>query len=275
MARVAPSPDRAGGRLALPRAGDHAGAVPTALITGPTSGIGRAFARALATEGFDLVLVSRDRARLDQVAGEMRERHGVGCEILVADLADLDDTRRVEERLAAGSIDMLVNNAGFGLGVPFDGSDIMDEQRGLDVLVRAVLRLTHAALPPMLARGSGDIVNVSSVAGFLPRGTYGANKAWVTSFSTWAGVRYRKRGLRVMAFCPGLVHTEFHQRMAVDLTAPPSWMWLEADDVVREGLADLRRGKVLSIPSRRYRALVRIARLVPRGLLERVVRRDR
>jgi short-subunit dehydrogenase len=245
------------------------------LITGPTSGIGLAFARALAAEGFDLVLVSRDESRLLTVAADLAEQHGVSCEVIATDLAAIADTRRIEELLAAGHVDLLINNAGFGLRPPFDASDVEDEQRSLDVLVRAVMRLTHAALPPMLARGRGDIVNVSSVAGFLPRGTYGAHKAWVTSFSTWAGVRYRKRGVRVMAFCPGFVRTEFHQRMEADMAGLPSWMWLNADEVVREALADLRRGKVLSIPSRRYRAMVRVARLVPRGLMERIARRGR
>lgn len=249
--------------------------MPLALITGPTSGIGLAFARALAGEGYDLVLVARDRSRLDQVSAELTTLHQNRCEIVTADLAELDDVRRVEERLRSGGIDLLVNNAGFGLGKPFDVTDVDDEQRSIDVLVSAVMRLTHAAIPAMVAQGHGDIVNVSSVSGFLPRGSYGATKAWVTSFSTWAGLRYRSDGLRVMALCPGFVHTEFHQRMKADMSGIPSFLWLEAEPVVREGLADLRRGKVLSIPSRRYRTIVGLARVAPRGMLERISRRGR
>lgn len=249
--------------------------MPTALVTGPTSGIGLAFSRALAAEGYDLVLVSRDASRLSDLARDLGAPHGVRCDVVVADLGRLEDTGRVEALLAAGGIDMLVNNAGFGLGAPFDTTDVTDEQQNLDVLVRAVMRLSHAALGPMLAQRHGDIVNVSSVSGFLPRGSYGANKAWVTSFSSWAGLRYRDQGVRVMALCPGFVRTEFHQRMHADMGNVPSWMWLRADDVVREGLADLRRGKVLSIPSRRYRAIVTLSRLAPRRLVERASRRTR
>lgn len=244
--------------------------MPTAAITGPTSGIGLAFARALAAEGYDVVLVSRDEERLRQVAAELTGLHGVRCEVLTADLADLDDTLRVEQRLRRGPVDLLVNNAGFGLRSAFETADVDDEQRSLDVLVRAVMRLTHAALEPMLAQGRGDIVNVSSVAGFLPRSTYGANKAWVTSFSTWANAHYRKQGVRVLALCPGFVHTEFHQRMAVDMTRIPGWMWSDAADVVQEGLTALRAGRAVHVPSRRYRALLALARLAPRTLVERV-----
>ncbi len=247
--------------------------MPTALITGPTAGIGYSFAAALAAEGFDLALVSRDKARLEQVAEELASRHHVTCTVLPADLADADATLAVEERLRDQPVDVLVNNAGFGLWRPFEHNDIEAEQRGLDVLVRAVLRLTHAALPAMLRRGSGDIVNVSSVAGFLPRGTYGAHKAWVTSFSTWAHLHYQPAGVRVLALCPGFVRTEFHSRMGAGVDGIPEWMWLNADAVVAEALSDLRAGKAVSVPSARYKALVTATRLAPRGLVEKLARR--
>jgi len=249
--------------------------VPTAVITGPTAGIGLAFARALAGEGYDVVLVARDAARLQEVAAELTASHGVACEVLRADLSDGDDTRRVEERLLRGPVDLLVNNAGFGMRPPFDAADIDDEQRSLDVLVLAVMRLTHAGLTHMLAQGRGDILNVSSVAGFLPRGTYGANKAWVTSFSSWCNVRYRRQGIRVMALCPGFVHTEFHRRMGVDMKGIPDWMWLNADNVVREALSDLRAGKAVSVPSLRWKVVAALSRLVPRRFMERIARRGR
>lgn len=248
---------------------------PRALITGPTSGIGHAFAHALAAEGHDLVLVSRDKARLEQVGADLSERHGVACEVLSADLSDAAQTLVVERWLADNPVDVLVNNAGFGKRKPFEANDIEAEQECFDVLVRAVMRLTHAALGPMLARGSGDIVNVSSVAGFLPRGTYGAHKAWVTSFSKWAHYRYRANGLRVMALCPGFVHTEFHQRMDANLSGIPSFMWLQADEVVAEALSDLRAGKAVSIPGTRWKAVVALARIAPSGLVEKVARRGR
>jgi uncharacterized protein len=249
--------------------------MPTALITGPTSGIGRAFADALAAEGHDLILVSRDEDRLRQVAGELSSRHGVSAEVLRADLSSLDETREVEERIRRGPVDILINNAGFSLRRTFPENDVEEEQQTMDVLVRAVLRLTHAALGPMLEAGRGDIVNVSSVAGFTVRGTYAAHKAWVTNFSSWAGIRYRSRGVRVMALCPGFVHTEFHQRMNADMSGIKSWMWLDAGPVVEAGLRDLRAGKTVSIPSVRYKVLSRLARIAPKALVEKAARRGR
>ena len=249
--------------------------MPTALVTGPTSGIGLAFARALAAEGYDLVLVARDQQRLAEVAAELAALYQAHAEVLSADLGDSVQTLRIEDRLKAGGIDMLVNNAGFGMRAPFEVSDIADEERGLDVLVRAVMRLTHAVLPTMLDQGHGDIINVSSVAGFLPRGSYGANKAWVTSLTAWASVRYRARGVRVMALCPGFVHTDFHQRLGADMSGIPSFMWLNAESVVREALRDLRRGRAICVPSLRYKVVVALSRLVPRGAMERIARRGR
>jgi short-subunit dehydrogenase len=245
------------------------------MITGPTSGIGRAFATALASRGHDLVLVSRDESRLDEIARDLGERFGVQCEVLVADLTKPDDTRRVEERLRDQPFDALVNSAGFALNTPFDRTDVEDEQRSLDILVSAVMRLTHAALGPMREAGRGDIVNVSSVAAFVPRGTYAASKAWVTSFSSWANVRYRRDGLRVMALCPGFTRTEFHERAGADTRGIKEWMWLDADDVVATALKDLHAGKAISIPSLRYKVITSLARVTPRTLVEKVARRGR
>ena len=249
--------------------------MPVALVTGPTAGIGRAFARRLASEGYSLVLVSRDEQRLQELASQLSAEYGVTAEVLAADLADREALSRVERRLREQPVDVLVNNAGFGLRGPFEANDVGDEQRSLDVLVTAVLRLSHAALGPMLQRGRGDIVNVSSVAGFLPRGTYGAAKAWVTSFSAWAHVHYGPRGVRVMAVCPGFVRTEFHARMGSDTRDIPGFLWLDADDLVDAALADLRAGRAVSVPSKRYKTLVAVSRALPRPVLERMVRRDR
>jgi uncharacterized protein len=249
--------------------------VPRCLVTGPTSGIGHAFASALAAEGNDVVLVSRDGPRLRRVADELEGVYGVACEVLTADLADLEQTRRVEARLRAEPFAVVVNNAGYGMTGTFETNDVEAEQESLDVLVRAVMRLSHAALDRMLPAGTGDIVNVSSVAGYLPRGTYGAHKAWVTSFSAWASVHYRSSGVRVMAVCPGLVRTEFHQRMQANLRGVPSWMWLDADSLVSTALHDLRRGKAVSIPTRRYQVLTALARVTPRAAVARVARRGR
>ena len=240
-------------------------------MTGPTAGIGAAFARQLAARGYDLVLVARDEQRLQSLAKELHTSHGVGADVLVADLTDREQLAVVEAHVADPDrpIDLLVNNAGFGHKRPFLDNTVEDEQQLLDVLVTAVLRLTHAALGAMVERGDGAVVNVSSVAGFLPRGTYSAAKAYVTSLSRWADATYRDRGVRVMALCPGFTRTEFHARMDVQAHSAPSWMWLDADRVVREALADLDAGRSLSVPSRRYKVLTTAARLVPIRVLER------
>ena len=244
---------------------------PVALVTGPSAGIGLAFAEQLAAARHDLVLVARDVARLEELAARLRSEHGVEVEVLGADLADRDQMRRVEERLAdrARPIDLLVNNAGFGLKDRFLDNSADQETAMLDVLVTAVLRLSHAALGPMAERGHGGIVNVSSVASFLPRGTYGAAKAWVNRFGEWAAHEYRPRGVTVTTLCPGFVRTEFHERMGVAQDSAPSWLWLDAHDLVREALADHAAGKVYSIPSVRYQAISTVARVVPNGVLQR------
>ena len=243
----------------------------TALITGPTAGIGLAFAEQLAAQGQDLVLVARDRARLEDLAARLSDSHDVDVEVLVADLADREQIAAVEARVADPQrpVSLLVNNAGFGHKHPFTENSVEDEQEMLDVLVTAVMRLSHAAIGPMLQRGEGAIVNVSSVAAFLPRGTYSAAKAYVVSFSEWLDLTYRDRGVRGMALCPGFVRTEFHARMGVGRDSAPGWMWLDAERLVREALVDLERGKAISIPSKRYKLLSALARATPSSLQAR------
>jgi uncharacterized protein len=244
----------------------------TSLVTGATAGIGLEFARQLAARGDDLVLVARDTARLEEVAADLRSSYGVAAEVISADLTDQAQLATVEARLkdAGRPVDVLVNNAGFGLKNAFLDNDVDTEQAQQDVLVRAVLRLTHAALGGMVERGRGGVINVSSVAAFLPRGTYSAAKAWVNSFSAWAHNEYADRGVTVMALCPGFVKTEFHQRLGIDRDASaPRLLWLEPDRLVREALADFDKGKPMSIPSKRYKTIVTATRLVPRPVLQR------
>jgi short-subunit dehydrogenase len=239
----------------------------TALITGPTSGIGTGFAEALARRGMDLVLVARDEDRLIGLAGRLQAEHGIACEVLVADLSVRADVDRVATRIAARPVTFLVNNAGFGLHQPFAATDVEDEQRMLDVLVVAVMRLTHAVLPGMIARGRGAIVNVSSVAGWTTRGTYAAAKSWVTVFSESLAQQHVADGVRVVAVCPGFTHTEFHERAGVDMAQVPEWLWLSVDEVVDQALRDLARRRPVSVAGAQYRVLASLLRHAPRGLM--------
>jgi len=252
--------------------------MPTALITGATAGLGAEFARQLAADRYDLVLVARDVARLESTRDELSKQYGVEVEVLPADLVTDAGCDAVVARISdvQRPIDMLINNAGFGMYKVFGTGDIADEERQLDLNVRAVLRLSHAAVRAMTGRNSGKIVNVSSVAGFMPRGsnaTYSASKAYVTMFSEALSVQLQGTGVTATAICPGFTHTEFHQRANADMSHVPDRMWLDADLVVREGLADVAKGKPISVPSRQYKTLVTASRSLPRGVLRKVMAR--
>ena len=245
----------------------------TALVTGGTVGIGATFARQLAARGHDLVLVARDVARLEQVAAQLRVT-GVRVEVLPADLADPGAVQRVADRLEdpLRPVDLLVNNAGFGLrGTVVDG-DTADHDRALDVMVRAVLVLSAAAARSMRERHRGAIVNVSSVAGFVAMGHYSAMKAWVTAFSEGLSNELTGTGVTVTALCPGFVHTEFHDRAGLRMSSMPGVAWVDGELLVRRCLRDVAAGRVLSVPTARYRAVVALARHAPRPLVRRVSR---
>lgn len=237
----------------------------TALITGSTSGIGSAFARRLGADGHSLVLVARDTARLREQATELHDRHGVEVEVLTADLATDAGIDAVVARLGDRThpVDLLINNAGFGNKGRYLDVPMADELRMLKVHCEAVLRLTSAASEAMRERGRGGVVNVASVAAFVPRGTYGASKAWIVQFTQGAAKDLAGTGVRLMVLCPGFTRTEFHERAGMGTGNIPGWMWLDADKVVAAGLADLARGKSLSIPDPRYKTLLGLAKLAP------------
>ena len=247
----------------------------TALVTGGTSGIGAEFARQLAARGDDLVLVARNPDRLADTATELKERHGVAVETLVADLGVREEVLTVAERLASTEqpVDLLVNNAGFGVPASLTPADTTEHEYGIEVMIRAVLILGAAAGRAMRARGAGTIINVSSTAGFVTMGGYSAIKAWVTTYSEALSNEVRAQGVTVMALCPGFVRTEFHERAAIDASGLPAAMWIDLEALVRDGLADAARGKVVSIPSRRYQLLMGAAKIAPRAAVRAVSRR--
>ena len=241
--------------------------MPTALVTGPTSGIGLAFARQLAARRTDLILVSRDAERLEEVAAELRGTFNVMVEVLPADLSA--DLSHVEARLAASDrpVDVLINNAGFTVGKPFVGGDVAAEQRLIDVMVTAVMRLTHVALPGMVERGRGAVVNVGSVAGLVPRGTYSAAKAWVRAFTTGLRPQVAGTGVRIMLLAPGFTRTEFHERAAMSTSSLPRFLWHDADAVVTRALRDLDRGVPVSVPGVVYKAASTVLPRLPLRVL--------
>lgn len=253
----------------------------TALITGASAGLGLEFAWQLATARHDVVLVARDAERLERLAGQLRAAAGVHAEVLPADLSDRAQIERVAERLCDESrpVGLLVNNAGFGVGQPFLGGELAVHERGVEVMVRAVLVLSHAAANAMVARGRGAILNVSSLAALTAVGTYSADKAWVRVFTEALAVELRGTGVTATALCPGLVHTEFHERAGLDRSVFPELAWLNADAVVAAALADVRRGAVISTPSLRYGIVSEVVRLLPRAAIralsgDRLVRVD-
>lgn len=245
-----------------------------ALVTGGTSGIGAEFARQLARRGDDLVLVARDVGRLEQMAVELRAL-GRDVEVLPADLSQRSEVDKVARRLedAARPVDLLVNNAGFSVHAQLTDRDVSRHDLGIDVMVRAVLVLGGAAGRAMRARGRGAIVNVSSTAGFVTMGGYSAIKAWVTSYSEGLANELHDSGVTVTALCPGWVHTEFHQRGGISTSSIPNALWLDAEPLVRECLRDVGRGRVVSIPSVRYRVLIWFARHLPRAAVRAISRR--
>ncbi|MEW1826283.1 SDR family oxidoreductase [Streptomyces sp. NPDC088196] len=241
----------------------------TALITGSTAGIGAAFARRLAADGHNLVLVARNTQRLGEQATELHDRHGIEAEVLTADLATDEGIEAVAARVAdrKNPVDLLVNNAGFGNKGRYLDVSMADELKMLKVHCEAVLRLTSAAAEAMRERGRGGVVNVASVAAFVPRGTYGASKAWVVQFTQGAAKDLAGTGVRLMALAPGFVRTEFHERAGMGTDNIPNWMWLDADKLVAAALADLARGKTLSIPDPRYKALMGLVKITPQAVL--------
>ena len=240
-----------------------------ALVTGPTAGIGAAYAKLLAAKGFNLVLVSRDLKRLGQTAADLTAKHAIETQVLSADLTTDKGIASLADFIAKNEIEVLINNAGFGLNSSFVKSSAADEQAVLNILVAAPMQLSHAVLPQMVARKSGTIVNVSSVAGYFAAGHYSAAKAYVTVLTESMHAEVSKHGVNVSALCPGFTKTEFHQRAKMKMDALPNFMWLNADFLVAKSWTDAQAGKAISIPGWQYRVMVWIAKNAPRAWMRR------
>lgn len=244
------------------------------VVTGASSGIGRCFAQRLAEWAESLVLVARDEARLAQLANELTVKGVLDARVLVADLSTEAGCDRVCRELEARPPDLLVNNAGYGTHGAFAELPIDGELREVATNLIAPMRLARACLPGMLARNSGSVIQVSSLASELHSplaATYGATKAFLTHFSESLSEELRDSEVRIQALLPGFTRTEFQSRAGVDTAKVPSFAWMSSEAVVEASLESLSRDEILCIPGRRYRALYGISRLLPRSLLRRIL----
>lgn len=241
-----------------------------ALVTGATAGIGESFCRKLASEGYNLILVARDTERLAANAKALEAAHGISTHILSADLTTEPGCLLVEQYIDEHEIDVLVNNAGYGLNQSFTKSEIEAEQQVLNILVRTPMRLTHRVLPQMKLRNSGVIINVASVAGFIAGGAYSAMKAYLTVLTESLHAELAGTGVMVSALCPGFTKTEFHQRAKMRMDALPEFMWLDSDRLVHKSWHDAKRGKAVSVPGWQYKVLVFVIKAAPRGWVRKV-----
>ncbi len=240
------------------------------MVTGATAGIGESFTRVLAREGFNIVLVARDLERMKERAATLESQFNVQTTIVQADLATDDGCAKVEKYLTENPVEVLINNAGFGINKAFSMSELNSEQQLLDVLVRTPMRLMHTVIPQMKARNSGSIVNVSSVAGWIAGGTYSAAKSYLTVLSESLHTELSGTGIKISALCPGFTRTEFHERGRMRMNGLPNFMWLSADRVVSQAWKENQNGKVLSVPGWQYLILSTVSRFGPRPLVRKL-----
>jgi len=244
--------------------------VKWALVTGATAGIGESFTRLLASKGFNIALVARDEARLHERAAGLREKYGVQTFVLPADLATSAGCASVEQYINEFEIEVLINNAGFGINKAFTASDLNAEQDMFDVLVRTPMRLMHVILPKMKARNSGTVINVSSVACFIAGGTYSASKSYLTVLSESLHTELLGTGVKICALCPGFTRTEFHQRGRMKMKGLPEFMWLDSDQLVATAWSDAQSGKAVSVPGWQYKLLVGVIFSTPRRFVRKI-----
>jgi short-subunit dehydrogenase len=241
-----------------------------ALVTGATVGIGESFTRLLAKNDYNIVLVARDLPRLQERAKSLESTFGIATKVIQADLATDAGCKSIEDFIANNQINVLINNAGFGLNKAFTMSKLDAEQQMLDVLVRTPMRLMHVALPGMKERDKGVIINVSSVAGWIAGGTYSASKSYLTVLSESLHTELAATNVKVSALCPGFTRTEFHQRGRMSMKGLPAFMWLNSDKVVATAWKDAIAGKAVSVPGWQYQLLTFVVHTTPRALVRKI-----
>jgi short-subunit dehydrogenase len=241
-----------------------------ALVTGATSGIGESFSRLLAAQGFNLVLVARDLPRLNERATALEENFRIKTKVLVADLATDAGCKTIEDFIDTNEVEVLINNAGFGINKSFLVSDMAAEQQMFDVLVRTPMRLMHAILPGMKERNSGTLINVSSVAAWIAGGTYSASKSYLTVLTESLHTELAGTNVKISALAPGFTRTEFHQRGRMKMNGLPKFMWLNADVLVAKAWSDAQKGAAVSIPGWQYVLLSSFLRFGPRPLVRKL-----
>jgi short-subunit dehydrogenase len=241
-----------------------------ALVTGATVGIGESFTRLLAEKNYNLVLVARDMSRLQERASQLQSQFNVQTHILQADLSTDAGCTAVEQYIANNQIDVLINNAGFGINKAFTMSELKAEQEMFDVLVRTPMRLMHGVLPGMKQRNKGVVINVSSVAGYIAGGSYSAAKSYLTVISESLHTELADTNIKVSALCPGFTRTEFHQRGRMSMKGLPNFMWLDSDTLVAKAWSDALKGKAVSIPGWQYQILVFVIQSLPRSIIRKV-----
>lgn len=241
-----------------------------ALVTGATAGIGESFTRLLAENNYNVVLVARDLPRLQERAQGLEAKYQVQTHCIQADLSTDAGCSEVERYIANNQIDVLINNAGFGINKAFTVSELEEEQKLLDVLVRTPMRLMHVALPLMKQRDRGVVINVSSVAGFIAGGTYSASKSYLTVLTESMHTELATTNVKISALCPGFTRTEFHQRGRMSMKGLPSFMWLDSDELVAQAWRDALKGEAISIPGWQYRLLVFVIQRLPRSIVRKV-----